>query len=155
MNFYSMLNFFPILLERVYTPTPRSIGLKRLGIGFATPIGATVINWLLSVFKEHNRELLLLSCVLMNKCGPFGHCLSGKVFTDRSIAAFGGGLASINPNNPELAIVFGAIAGFGIGGVIVPASTIAITICADSVIATTVALSLSIRVIGGSIGYSI
>jgi hypothetical protein len=33
MNFYSMLNFFPILLENVCTNTPRSVGLKSLGIG--------------------------------------------------------------------------------------------------------------------------
>jgi hypothetical protein len=67
MNFYSMLNFYPILLENVYTNTPRSVGLKSLGIGFATPIGATLINWLLSVFKGHNRELLMFSCILMSE----------------------------------------------------------------------------------------
>lgn len=67
MNFYSMLNFYPILLENVYPTTPRSVGLKSLGIGFATPIGATIMNWLLSVFKSHNRELLLFSCILMSK----------------------------------------------------------------------------------------
>lgn len=37
----------------------------------------------------------------------------------------------------------------------IPAATIAITVTPDAFIATTVALSLSIRVIGGSIGYSI
>ena len=41
------------------------------------------------------------------------------------------------------------------GGVLVPAATIAITVCPDNLIATCVALSLSIRVIGGSIGYAI
>jgi hypothetical protein len=38
---------------------------------------------------------------------------------------------------------------------LIPAATIAITVTPDAFIATTVALSLSIRVIGGSIGYSI
>lgn len=37
----------------------------------------------------------------------------------------------------------------------VPAATIALTVTPDAFIATTVALSVSIRVIGGSIGYSI
>jgi hypothetical protein len=50
-------------------------------------------------------------------------------------------------------VALGTIAGFGVGGVLVPPSTIAITVCPDRLIATTVALSLSIRVIGGSIGY--
>jgi hypothetical protein len=54
-----------------------------------------------------------------------------------------------------MSIAFGTIAGFGIGGVLVPAATVAITVTPDAFIATTVALSLSIRVIGGSIGYSL
>lgn len=37
----------------------------------------------------------------------------------------------------------------------VPAATIALTVTPDAFIATTVALSVSMRVIGGSIGYSI
>jgi hypothetical protein len=64
-------------------------------------------------------------------------------------------LSTISPDTPARAVAFGAIAGFGIGGVLVPAATIAITVTPDAFIATTVALSLSIRVIGGSIGYSI
>lgn len=54
-----------------------------------------------------------------------------------------------------MAVIFGTIGGFGVGGVLVPAATIAITVTPDAFIATTVALSLAIRVIGGSIGYSI
>lgn len=61
----------------------------------------------------------------------------------------------MNPHNPKTAVALGTIAGFGVGGVLVPPSTIAITVCPDHLIATTVALSLSIRVIGGSIGYTI
>lgn len=61
----------------------------------------------------------------------------------------------VNPTNPKTAVALGTIAGFGVGGVLVPPSTIAITVCSDRLIATTVALSLSIRVIGGSIGYTI
>jgi hypothetical protein len=49
----------------------------------------------------------------------------------------------------------GTIAGFGVGGVLVPAATVAFTVCPDELIAICVALSLSIRAIGGSIGYAI
>ena len=45
------------------------------------------------------------------------------------------------------------IAGFGIGGIVVPASIITTIICPDDLIATIAALTLSIRVIGGAIGY--
>ena len=71
------------------------------------------------------------------------------------LAAFGGALAAVTPDNPKTAIAMEILAGFGVGGVLVPAATVAITVCPDELIATCVALSLSIRVIGGSIGYAI
>lgn len=61
----------------------------------------------------------------------------------------------VNPENPGVAVALATIGGFGIGGVIVPAATVAMTACPDSLIATTAALTLTIRFIGGSIGYSI
>jgi hypothetical protein len=47
------------------------------------------------------------------------------------------------------------LAGLGIGGIVVPASIITTIICPDDLIATISALTLSIRVVGGSIGYTI
>jgi pimeloyl-ACP methyl ester carboxylesterase len=64
-------------------------------------------------------------------------------------------MAVVNPNNAGLAVGLATVAGFGIGGVIVPSATIAMTACPDSLIATVTALTLTIRFVGGSIGYSI
>lgn len=47
------------------------------------------------------------------------------------------------------------LAGLGIGGIVVPASIITTIICPDDLIATIAALTLSIRVIGGSVGYTV
>ncbi|KAH0829251.1 putative major facilitator superfamily transporter [Fonsecaea pedrosoi] len=47
------------------------------------------------------------------------------------------------------------VAGFAVGGLIVPAATIATIACPDDMIATTAALTLAIRAIGGSIGFTI
>ncbi len=47
------------------------------------------------------------------------------------------------------------LAGLGIGGIVVPASIITTIICPDDLIATVAALTLAIRVIGGSVGYTI
>lgn len=47
------------------------------------------------------------------------------------------------------------IGGFGIGGIVVPASIITTIICPDDLIATIAALTLSIRVIGGAVGYAV
>lgn len=44
------------------------------------------------------------------------------------------------------------VAGLGIGGIVVPASIITTIICPDDLIATVTALTLAVRVIGGSIG---
>ena len=43
----------------------------------------------------------------------------------------------------------------GVGAVLVPAATVAITVTPDTSIATCTALSLTIRAVGGSIGYAI
>jgi hypothetical protein len=47
------------------------------------------------------------------------------------------------------------LGGLGIGGIVVPASIITTIICPDDIIATVAALTLSIRVIGGCIGYTV
>lgn len=49
----------------------------------------------------------------------------------------------------------GIATGFGVGSVLVPAATVAVTVTPDTAIATCVALSLTIRAVGGSIGYAI
>ena len=46
------------------------------------------------------------------------------------------------------------LGGLGIGGIVVPASIISTIITPDDLIATVAALTLAIRVIGGSIGYT-
>ena len=45
------------------------------------------------------------------------------------------------------------LGGLGIGGIIIPASIITTIICPDDLIATVSALTLAVRVIGGSVGY--
>lgn len=54
-----------------------------------------------------------------------------------------------------MVIAAGTVAGFGVGGILVPAATVALIVVPDSLLATTAALSLSIRTLGGSIGYTI
>ncbi len=47
------------------------------------------------------------------------------------------------------------IASIGVGGVIIPCSIIAQIVCPDDLIATITALTLSVRVLGGAIGFSV
>jgi hypothetical protein len=69
------------------------------------------------------------------------------------MTAFGGALSAATPDSPKLAIAMGTISGFGVGGVLVPSATVALICVPDAFLATTAALSLSIRTLGGSIGY--
>jgi len=67
MYYYSLINFFPIVYESVYNPAPVQVGLKGLGPGLSVTFGAVAVNSLLSIWKGHNRELLLVSAIIMSK----------------------------------------------------------------------------------------
>jgi hypothetical protein len=67
MNFYAMLNFFPILFHDVFPPDPVQVGLKGIGPGLSTTFGAVFVNAALTWFKGWNRELLLACTVMMSK----------------------------------------------------------------------------------------
>ncbi|KAH7384489.1 major facilitator superfamily domain-containing protein [Pyrenochaeta sp. MPI-SDFR-AT-0127] len=135
MNFFSLLNFFPVTFTSVYDPVPVRIGLRGMAPGISTAIGAIFFNAMLSTFPGHTREVLLSAVAMMT--------------------AFTGAMAVMTPENEGLVLAIGALAGFGVGGVIVPAATVAMLVCPDALITTAAALSLSIRTVGGSIGYSI
>jgi hypothetical protein len=71
------------------------------------------------------------------------------------MTGFAGSLAVMTPENEKLVVALGSLATFGVGGVLVPAATVAMLVCPDALITTAAAMSLSIRTVGGSIGYSI
>ena len=135
MNFFSILNFFPITYSSVYDPVPVQIGLKGIPPAFTTTIGAIGFNAALSTFPGRSREILFVALCFMT--------------------GFGGSLAASTPDNPKLTVALGSLAALGVGGVLVPAATVAMIVTPDALITTAAALSLSIRTVGGSIGYSI
>jgi hypothetical protein len=67
MNFYSLLNFFPLTYEDVYTPTPLKVGIYGLGYGFSVAGGAAFFNFMLTLFENWNREILIFCAVLMSE----------------------------------------------------------------------------------------
>ena len=134
LNFYSMINFLPLTFGAVYSPDPIQVGLKGLGYGVSTTVGAVFFNALISSRIEA-KWILLTGATLMT--------------------AFGGALIASNPTNPKTTVALSTIACFGVGGILVPAATVALIVVPDSLLATTAALSLSVRTVGGSIGYTI
>jgi hypothetical protein len=64
-------------------------------------------------------------------------------------------MVTLNRYNVWRSYIFLIISGLGVGGIVVPASIITAIICPDELIATVTALTISIRVLGGAIGYAI
>ncbi|TKA61545.1 hypothetical protein B0A55_12640 [Friedmanniomyces simplex] len=137
-NFFSILMFWPTQAFNVYGHDPVGVGIRGLPVGFSILAGCCIVLWLLSTFRGHNRELLIIASILMTVgCGALS---IGRI--DNLYQMWG------------LLVV----AGVGIGGIVVPASIISeslITVPPSSVRMTSSALTLAIRVIGGSIGYCV
>ncbi|KIW03964.1 hypothetical protein, variant [Verruconis gallopava] len=134
-NFFSVLMFWPTQSYNVYGHDPWEVGKRNLCLGFPILAGACIGLALLSFTKGRIRELMLVSCCVMT--------------------AGGGAFAALNRDNLWLSYILLIISGLGIGGIVVPASIISTIICPDELIATVAALTLSIRVLGGAIGYAI
>jgi len=150
-NFFSILMFWPTQAFNQYGHSPVGVGIRGLPVGFSILAGACIVLWMLSVLRGHNKELLIASSILMTAgCGSLA---CGRV--DNLYQLWG----------------LLVLAGLGIGGIVVPASIISefkhdvrllsvltgpgTIICPDDLIATVAALTLAIRVIGGSVGYCI
>ncbi|CCX09243.1 MFS drug efflux pump [Pyronema domesticum] len=134
-NFFSVLMFWPTQAFNVYGHDPVGVGIRGIPVGFGILAGAVICLVLLSVFRGKNRELMIAASVLMTAgCGSLA-------------------VADIN----NLGTLWGllVLASLGIGGIVVPASIMTTIICPDDLIATVAALTLAIRVIGGSIGYCV
>lgn len=66
-----------------------------------------------------------------------------------------GSMALINQNTPNLAIGLSILTAFGIGGLLQPTGTILTIVTPDELLATIIAASITVRVVGGTIGYAI
>lgn len=134
-NFFAVLMFWPTQAFNVYGHDPVQIGLRGLPIGFGILTGAVVVLILLSMLKGHIRVLMIGSTIVMT--------------------AGVGSIACATVDNLHILWYLLTIAGLGIGGILVPASIISTIVCPDDLIATIASLTLSIRVLGGVIGYSV
>jgi len=66
-----------------------------------------------------------------------------------------GALAVVSKDTPALAAGLSFVGALGVGGIVNPAAIILNIISPDELIATITALTLSIRVVGGVVGYAI
>jgi hypothetical protein len=152
-NFFSIIMFWPTQAFNVYGHDPVGVGIRGIPVGFSILLGAVVVLWLLSVFRGRNKELMIVSSILMTAGilgSPPRYC---QCLADVYVGC--GALACADRFNLHQLWGILILAGIGIGGIVVPASIITTIICPDDLIATIAALTLSIRVIGGSVGYCV
>ena len=64
-NFCSVIMFWPTQAFNVYGHDPTGVGIRGILVGFSILTGACVVLWLLSVFRGHNKELMIVSSVVM------------------------------------------------------------------------------------------
>lgn len=64
-NFFSVIMFWPTETFNVYDHNPVGVGLRSLPIGLSILSGACIVLWLLSLLRGRNKELLIVSSVLM------------------------------------------------------------------------------------------
>ncbi|KAK4232363.1 major facilitator superfamily domain-containing protein, partial [Podospora fimiseda] len=134
-NFFSVLMLWPSQAYNVYGHDPVGVGIRGLPFAFGIFGGCVISLVLLSWFHGTIKWILFGSSVLMTAgCG--------------ALAA-----ARVDNINTVYAILL--IAGLGVGGIVVPASTITAIICPSDVIATVTALTIAIRIVGGAIGYAV
>ncbi|KAF2708227.1 putative MFS drug efflux pump [Pleomassaria siparia CBS 279.74] len=132
-NFFSILMFWPTQAFNVYGHDPVGVGIRGIPVGFGILTGAIIALWALSAFRGQNKAILIVASILMTAgCGA---------------------LSISRPDNLSQMWGILIVASLGIGGIVVPASIMSTIVCPPELIGTITALTLSIRVIGGSIGY--
>jgi hypothetical protein len=77
------------------------------------------------------------------------------IFFTGLMTAGTGAVAVSTPQNLNTIYAIVTLASIGVGGVIIPSSIIAQIACPDELIATITAITLSIRYIGGAIGFAV
>ncbi|KAK3695494.1 major facilitator superfamily domain-containing protein [Podospora appendiculata] len=134
-NFFSVLMLWPSEAYNVYGHNPIDVGIRGLPFAFGTLTGCILSLLLLSALREHIKWILFgASCLMTAGCG---------------------GLAAARVDNIQLVYAILFIAGLGVGGIIVPASTVTTIICPQDLLATITSLTMAVRIIGGVIGYAI
>lgn len=134
-NFFAVLIWWTIESQSLYDPDPIQIGIRGLPIGFGIIGGAVVVSIALALIKGNIRLLIFVGCAIMTA----------------------GTAAMIIADPYNINVVYAPItlACFGVGSVIIPNQIIITIICPDDLIATATALAISVRMVGGAVGFAI
>jgi hypothetical protein len=131
----AVVTFFPLEARGIFGSDELYVARLLVPLGFAIPLGIILVNYGITYTHGAVRELFVLS----------------NCFMVAGVA----GLASLSANSPGRAMGLSFLGGLGVGGIVQPAATILTILVSDDFIATAVGLTLSIRLVGASVGYAI
>ncbi|KAK6435286.1 hypothetical protein LTR95_008524 [Oleoguttula sp. CCFEE 5521] len=134
-NFFAVLLLWPSEIYNVYGNDPVQIGVRGLPIGFGILTGAVICLILIPITGGRIRLLLIFWTAVMT--------------------AGTGAMSVGTPHNIDAMLGLVTLASIGVGAIIIPCSIIAQICCPDDLIATITAITLSIRYVGGAIGFTI
>ncbi|KAI8942834.1 hypothetical protein NX059_000874 [Plenodomus lindquistii] len=134
-NFFVLLLMWPTEIYNVYGDDPIGVGIRSLPIGFGIIGGAVICLFLIPITNGRIRILMIFFTAMMT-AGTGAMCIA-------------------TPYNLNTVYAVLTIASVGVGGVIFPCSIIAQIACPDELIATITAITLSIRYLGGAVGFAV
>ncbi|KAK1050699.1 hypothetical protein LTR74_016980 [Friedmanniomyces endolithicus] len=134
-NFFVLLLFWPTQAYNMYGVNPVAIGIRTLPIGFGIIGGATIALVFIGITRGRTTSLMIFWCTLMT--------------------AFTGAMSVATTQNlyPTVYPIL-LFASIGVGAVIIPCSIIAQIVCPTELIGTITAITLSVRYIGGAVGFT-
>lgn len=134
-NFFVLLLFWPTQVYNMYGNDPIDIGIRTLPIGFGIILGAVISLVLIGATKGRTTGLMIFWTIFMT--------------------AFVGAVSVARTDNlTPVTYPIITLASIGVGAVIIPCSIIAQIACPTDLIGTITAITLSIRYIGGAIGFT-
>jgi hypothetical protein len=146
-NLWSLGVFWPLECDALFSSDVIKTSLYVLPFGIGVLVGVIFVNAGLSVFRGYNREMLIVSRYLSPRLyqSDISACMAAGI----------GGLAAVDQNTPALGMALSFLGSVGIGGTVQPAVTMLTIISPDEMIATITAASISIRLIGATVGYAL
>ncbi|KAK4616312.1 Trichothecene efflux pump TRI12 [Fulvia fulva] len=134
-NFFVLLLFWPTQVYNMYGNDPLQIGIRTLPIGFGIIFGAAFALFLIGLTKGRTTILM--------------------IFWTLAMTGFTGAMSAARTYNltPTVYPIL-TLASISVGAVIIPCSIIAQVMCPQELIGTVTAITLSIRYIGGAIGFT-
>jgi MFS family permease len=153
--FFTVLVDWPSQYTSMYADNndPVSVGLGSLPIAFSFLGGSVVVLVLMSYFRSYIRAILIVSSIIMTAGKLADPHASKNTAHDHSTG--NGALAAATVDDLQAMFAPLVLVCFGCGAVIVPCQVIASVVCPDELIATVFALTISVRIVGGALGYAI